>query len=121
MICATRAGQEGLLAALPEAEQHVIQVRDTLRDRRDQLVMSLRAAGLETFVEPAGSLFLLLRLPGVGDDMAFCRRLLEQQHVVTVPGSAFGPGGEGSIRLSFGATAAARLDEVVQRIAAAMA
>jgi len=121
VICATRAGQEGLLAALPEAEQHVIQVRDTLRDRRDQLVMSLRAAGLETFVEPAGSLFLLLRLPGVGDDMAFCRRLLEEQHVVAVPGSAFGPGGEGSIRLSFGATPPHRLDEVVRRIAEAIA
>jgi len=121
VICASRAGQEGLLAALPEAEQHVIQVRETRRDRRDRLVTSLRAAGLETFVEPAGSLFLLLRLPGVGDDMAFCRRLLEEQHVVAVPGSAFGPGGEGSIRLSFGATPPHRLDEVVHRIASAMA
>ncbi|MBD3873562.1 MAG: pyridoxal phosphate-dependent aminotransferase, partial [Acidobacteria bacterium] len=72
VICAARAGQEGLLAVLPEAKQHVTRVRDTLRDRRDRLVVSLRAAGLETFVEPAGSLFLLLRLPGVGDDMAFC-------------------------------------------------
>ena len=120
VICATRAGQEGLLAALPEMEQHVIQVRDTLRDRRDRLVTSLRAAGLETFVDPGGSLFLLLRLPGVGDDMAFCHRLLEEQHVVAVPGSAFGPGGEGSIRLSFGATPTERLDEMVHRIAEAI-
>ncbi len=117
VICAARAGQEGLLAALPEAEQHITGMRSILRDRRDRLVTSLRAAGLETFVEPAGSLFLLLRLPGVGDDMAFCRRLLEEQHVVVVPGSAFGPGGEGSIRLSFGATSPPRLDEVVHRIA----
>jgi len=121
VICAARAGQEGLLAALPEVEQHVIQVRDTLRDRRDRLVTSLRAAGLETFVEPGGSLFLFLGLPGVGDDMAFCHRLLEEKHVVAVPGSAFGPGGEGSIRLSFGATPTERLDEVVHRIASAMA
>jgi aspartate/methionine/tyrosine aminotransferase len=121
VICAARAGQEGLLAALPEAGQHVTQVREILRDRRDRLVTSLRAAGLETFVEPGGSLFLLLRLPGVVDDMAFCHRLLEEQHVVAVPGSAFGPGGEGSIRLSFGATPPARLDEVVHRIASAMA
>ena len=121
VICAARAGQEGLLAALPEAEQHITGMRSILRDRRDRLVTSLRAAGLETFVEPTGSLFLLLRLPGVGDDMAFCRRLLEEQHVVVVPGSAFGPGGEGSIRLSFGATPPQRLDEVVQRIVGAMA
>ncbi len=120
VICAGRAGQEGLLAALPEAEQHITRMRDTLRDRRDRLVTSLRAAGLETFVEPAGSLFILLRLPGMGDDMAFCHRLLEEQHVVAVPGSAFGPGGEGSIRLSFGATPPQRLDEVVHRIAGAI-
>ena len=87
---------------------------------KSALVTSLRAAGLETFVEPGGSLFLFLRLPGVGDDMAFCHRLLEEQHVVAVPGSAFGPGGEGSIRLSFGATPTDRLDEVVHRIAEAI-
>jgi aspartate/methionine/tyrosine aminotransferase len=118
VICAARAGQEGLLAALPDAADHIENVRATLQDRRDRLVTSLRAAGLETFVEPAGSLFLLLRLPGVVDDMAFCRRLLEEQHVVAVPGSAFGPGGEGSIRISFGVTPPARLDEVVHRIVA---
>ncbi len=118
VICAARAGQEGLLAALPDAADHIEDVRATLQDRRDRLVTSLRAAGLETFVEPAGSLFLLLRLPGVVDDMAFCRRLLEEQHVVAVPGSAFGPGGEGSIRISFGVTPPARLDEVVHRIVA---
>jgi len=121
VICAARAGQEGLLAALPYAIDHIENVRGTLQDRRDRLVTSLCAAGLETFVEPAGSLFLLLRLPGVSDDMAFCHRLLDEQYVVAVPGSAFGPGGEGSIRLSFGATAPARLDEVVHRIAGAMA
>jgi aminotransferase len=118
VICAARAGQEGLLAALPEVEQHVTQVRDTLRDRRDRLVTSLRAAEFETFVEPGGSLFLFLRLPDIADDMGFCHRLLEEQHVVAVPGSAFGPGGEGSIRLSFGATPPHRLDEVVHRISA---
>jgi len=117
VICAARAGQQGLLAALPQAEQYITQMRITLRERRDRLVTSLRAAGLDAFLEPAGSLFLFLRLPDAGDDMAFCHRLLEEQHVVAVPGSAFGPGGEGSIRLSFGATPAERLDDVVHRIA----
>ena len=120
VICAGRAAQEGLLAALPEAERHVDRVRSMLRDRRDRLVTSLHAAGLDTFVEPGGSLFLFLRLPDAEDDWTFCRRLLEEQHVVAVPGSAFGPGGEGSIRFSFGANPTERLDEVVHRIAATM-
>ena len=120
VICAGRAGQEGLLATLPEAEQHVIRVRGTLQGRRDRLVTSLRAAGLDAFVEPGGSLFLFLGLPGGEDDRTFCRRLLEEQQVVAVPGSAFGSGGEGSIRISFGATPVERLDEVVRRIASTM-
>ena len=120
VICASRASQEGLLAALPEAEQHIARVRSMLRDRRDRLVTSLHTAGLETFVEPDGSLFLFLRLPAGEDDHTFCRRLLEEQHVVAVPGSAFGPGGEGSIRISFGSTPTESLDEAVRRIAAAL-
>ena len=120
VICAARAGQEGLLAALPEAGQHVARLRGTLRDRRDTLVASLRSAGMTDVIAPEGSLFLFLRLPGVSDVWAFCQRLLEEQHVVAVPGSAFGPGGEGSIRVSFGSTSGARLAEAARRIAAAL-
>ena len=119
VICAARAGQEGLLATLPEIEEHAMLVRDTLRNRRDRLAAALRTENLDSFVEPDGSLFLFLRLPGVTDDWAFCHRLLEDQHVVAVPGSVFGPGGEGSIRLSFGSTPMERLGEAAYRIAAA--
>jgi aspartate/methionine/tyrosine aminotransferase len=117
VICAARAGQEGLLAALPGIKEHVMRVRETLRERRDRLVAALHSAGLESFIEPAGSLFLFLNLPDLRDDCSFCHRLLEEQHVVAVPGCVFGPAGKGSIRLSFGATSPDDLDEVAHRIA----
>ncbi|MFC2144323.1 pyridoxal phosphate-dependent aminotransferase [Acidobacteriota bacterium] len=117
VICAARAGQEGLLAALPGIEAHVMRTRDALLERRDRLVAALRAANLDAFIEPAGSLFLFLHLPDVHDDWDYCHRLLEEQHVVAVPGSVFGPDGEGSIRLSYGSTAPDRLGEVADRIA----
>jgi len=120
VICAARAAQEGLLAALPGIREHVMQTRRVLLDRRDCLVAELRAADLADFIEPAGSLFIFLHLPTINDDRAFCRRLLEAQHVVAVPGSVFGPGGEGSVRLSYGSTAPGRLDEVAGRIATAV-
>jgi aminotransferase len=120
VISAARAGQEGLLVALPGIREHVELVRDSLRERRDRLVEALRAAKLNRFIEPAGSLFLFLRLPGVEDSLAFCHRLLEEQGIVAVPGSAFGPDGEGSIRLSFGSAAPDRLDETVARLAASL-
>jgi len=116
VICAGRAGQEGLLVALPEAARHTSLVREALRARRDGLTTSLEAAGLSDFVEPGGSLFLFLRLPAGTDDREFCRSLLEERFVVAVPGSAFGPGGEGFIRISFGSTPAERLEEAMRRI-----
>ncbi len=117
VICAARAGQEGLLAALPEAERHTDSVREALRARRDQLTTSLEEVGLTDFVEPEGSLFFFLGLPAGTEDRKFCNRLLDDGSVVAVPGSAFGPGGEGFIRISFGSTPPARLCEAVQRIA----
>jgi aminotransferase len=117
VICAARAGQEGLLAALPKIGEHVQEVRASLRERRDRLVTALKDAGLDGFIEPAGSLFVFLHLPSVRDSLTFCQRLLEEQHVATVPGSAFGPDAEGAIRLSFGSTPADRLEKAVLRIA----
>jgi aminotransferase len=120
VISAARAAQEGLLAALPGIGEHVSLVRSALRVRRDRLVAALHDAGLDEFLEPAGSLFVFLRLSEDEDSLAFCHRLLEEQYVVAVPGCAFGPDGEGSIRLSFGSAAPERLHEAVQRIAVAV-
>jgi len=120
VICAARAGQEGLLAALPKIGEHVRKVRASLRKRRDRLVTALRDTGLDCFIEPAGSIFVFLRLPNVRDSLTFCHRLLEEQHVATVPGSAFGPDAEGAIRLSFGSTPLGLLDEAARRIAASI-
>jgi aminotransferase len=117
VISAARVGQEGLLAALPGIGEHVTRVRRALRERRDRLVAALRDAHLDAFLEPAGSLFLFLDLPGVDNSLAFCHRLLEEKHVVAVPGSAFGLGGESSIRLSFGSAAPDHLEEAARRIA----
>jgi aspartate/methionine/tyrosine aminotransferase len=117
VIAATRAAQEGLTAVLSGIDEHVSQVRSMLLERRDRLVAALQVEGFDGFVEPAGSLFLFLKLPGVDDSLAFCHRLLEQQFVVAVPGSAFGASGEGSIRISFGSASDAQLGEAVRRIA----
>jgi aspartate aminotransferase/aminotransferase len=118
VISAARVGQEGLLAALPEFEEHVRKVRISLLERRDRLVTGLRSAHIDGFLDPAGSLFVFLYLPGVRDSLTFCHRLLEEQHVVAVPGSAFGPDAGGAIRLSFGSTPADSLEKAALRIGA---
>jgi aminotransferase len=59
------------------------------------------ASGLE-WREPGGGFFTLASLPEGMDDTAAAMRLLEEHSVATIPGSAFGPGGAGHLRVSFG-------------------
>lgn len=83
--------------------------------RRDALVAALRTAGLVCGA-PRGTPYLWLALPEQTRSAAFARRLLEDEAVVTLPGSAFGAGGEGYVRLALGESAD-RLAEAAERIA----
>jgi aspartate aminotransferase len=60
--------------------------------------------------------FADIRGTGVGDSARFAESLLERSAVAVTPGSAFGPGGEGYVRLSF-ATSADVLRQVLVRMA----
>jgi succinyldiaminopimelate transaminase len=80
-------------------EDHVTEVRERYRVKRDTLLPALLEAGLE----PSGgdaSFFLWLRVPGAGDAEAYALRLLEQHGIVVAPGPYFGPGGEGHVRIA---------------------
>ena len=75
------------------------------RSRRTATSASRRCArcrGL-TVPEPDGAFYLFPRIDGLEDSFEFCRRLLIEQRVGLAPGSAFGAGGEGSIRLCYAA------------------
>ena len=77
-------------------------IRDTverLRARRDAAVGAFRAAGFE-LETPKATLYLWLRVPGEETSESFCRRMLQEAHVVFLPGSAMGQGGEGYVRAS---------------------
>ena len=74
-----------------------------LRSSRDFCVDALRAMPGVTVPEPGGAFYLFPRIDGVEDSMAFCRRLLMEERVGLAPGSAFGAGGEGSVRICYAA------------------
>jgi succinyldiaminopimelate transaminase len=80
-------------------EEHVVETRERYRAKRDALLPALLAAGLE----PSGgdaSFFLWLRVPGGEDAEAFALRLLEERGIAFAPGTYFGPGGEGHVRIA---------------------
>ena len=71
--------------------------------------------GLDTF-EPLGAFYAFPRITSTGlDDEAFTERLLMEERVAVVPGSAFGPSGAGHVRMCY-ATSYEQLEEALGRI-----
>lgn len=100
---ASTISQHAALAALTGPQACVREMRDAYRDRRDMAVAELEAVGVP-YVMPRGGFFLMVDISASGvDSWTFCRRLLEEENVAVVPGSAFGPGGEGFVRISLAA------------------
>ena len=64
---------------------------------------------------PAG-FFAFVRIPGCDDSARLSRKLLEEAHLVTMPGSAFGVSGEGYLRLSYGFADPPEIVEAVDRL-----
>jgi succinyldiaminopimelate transaminase len=80
-------------------EEHVVENRERYRAKRDALLPALLAAGLE----PSGgdaSFFLWLRVPGGEDAEGYALRLLDERGIAVAPGSFFGAGGEGHVRVA---------------------
>jgi succinyldiaminopimelate transaminase len=80
-------------------EEHVVETRERYRAKRDALLPALRAAGLQP-VGGDASFFIWLRVPGGEDAESFALRLLDERGIAVAPGSFFGPGGEGHVRVA---------------------
>lgn len=105
-------------AALAGPQDCVREMSTAYRARRDLAIEILDRHGVE-YVRPTGAFYLMARTPGGRDSLAFARRLLEERHVSTVPGSAFGASGEGYVRISL-CVAEDVVREGVERLAQAV-
>lgn len=89
-------------AALAGPLDHVIRMRSQYEGTRDVVVDLLRDHPLLRVNSSMGAFFALVDVRGTGlTGGEFADRLLDQEHVAVVPGEAFGPGGNGFVRLSF--------------------
>jgi aminotransferase len=115
IMSAPTTAQDAALAAILEGEADVERMRAEYDRRRRMLVDGLNALGLPTF-EPLGAFYAFPRITSTRlDDEAFTERLLLEERVAVVPGSAFGPSGAGHVRMCY-ATAYDRLEEALRRI-----
>jgi aspartate/methionine/tyrosine aminotransferase len=96
---ASSISQKGAEAALSGPQDCVREMRDAYRDRRDTAAAILDERGIG-YVRPRGAFYLMADVSPAGESLAFAKRLLQEEHVSVVPGSAFGPGGEGWVRVS---------------------
>ncbi|WP_433055173.1 aminotransferase class I/II-fold pyridoxal phosphate-dependent enzyme [Dactylosporangium sp. CS-033363] len=115
MLCAPHVSQAAALEGLRSGEPQVAEMVADYDRRRRLFVKGLNGAGL-TCLEPQGAFYAFPSIRATGlDSETFAERLLEAERVAVVPGSVFGPSGEGHIRCSY-ATALPLLEEAVLRI-----
>ncbi len=118
------AVQRAGIAALQSWKEWVPGNVEVFRQRRDAAVAAFRANGFPGVESPKASMYLWVPLPEGVSSMAFHERLMEEEGVIVLAGSALGAGGEGFFRISFItsperiAEAAVRAGRVLQRMRA---
>ena len=115
IMSAPTLSQAAGVEAMDFGDKDVARMRREYQRRRDYLVPALNALGLKTLM-PKGAFYLFtdIRSTGMSDD-DFALKLLKEGGVAVVPGSAFGPGGAGFVRLSY-ATSLDKIKLAVERI-----
>ena len=115
MMCAPILSQEAAIEALRNGTEDVLRMRDHYAKRRDFIVRRFNEMGLACHL-PRGSFYAFPSVEAYGlNEVEFCHRLLREEEVAVVPGTAFGPHGRNHVRASF-STSYEKLVEASERI-----
>lgn len=99
--CAPSIGQYGALEGLRKSMYHIEHIKSDLKLRRDYVYDRLVSMGLEV-IRPEGAFYIFPCIKSFGfSSEDFCDKLLQDTKVAVVPGTAFGRGGEGYVRISY--------------------
>lgn len=115
IMCAPTTSQYAAVDALKNGDDDVAMMREAYNQRRRYLVHAFREMGLECF-EPFGAFYIFpcIKEFGMTSD-EFATRLLMEEKLAVVPGTAFGDCGEGFIRISY-AYSMEKLKEAIGRL-----
>lgn len=115
MMSAPTAAQYAGIAAIDHGESFVAEMVAEYDRRRRLIVDGFRAIGLPTF-EPRGAFYAFPSVEPTGmDSVTFSERLLAEERVAVVPGSAFGACGEGYVRACY-ASGYEQIERALERI-----
>ncbi len=101
IMCAPTTAQYAGIEALKNGDDNVKKMREEYDSRRKLMVKGFNDMGMECF-EPLGAFYLFpsIKLTGLSSE-DFCFKLLHEEKLAVVPGTAFGECGEGFIRCSY--------------------
>lgn len=115
IMCSPYISQNAAVEALTSCDAEVAKMVDEYNVRRRYLVSEFNRLGLTCF-DPEGAFYVFPCIKSTGlSSEEFCERLLYENKVAAVPGSAFGESGEGYIRISY-AYSLKHLMEAMRRI-----
>lgn len=102
---ATTITQYAALEALRNGKDDALLMREEYRKRRDVIVEALTDLDFEV-IRPDGAFYIWAKIPGEAakDSYAFLEKLAHEKAVALIPGIAFGPYGEGYLRISYAAS-----------------
>jgi aspartate/methionine/tyrosine aminotransferase len=107
--------QHGCIAALRDGESFVRQTVERCRQGRDLVFQRLSALPGVHATCPKGAFYFFFAVEGMTDSLNAAKKILRETGVGLAPGSAFGPGGEGNLRLCYAGTLD-RLSEAMDRL-----
>ena len=122
IMCAPTTSQYAAIEALRNGDDDVAEMRESYNQRRRFVMHKLSEMGLPCF-EPQGAFYVFpcIKEFGMGSE-EFAERLLKEEKVAIVPGTAFGDSGEGYLRISYAYSidnlreALGRLEKFVRRL-----
>ncbi|MCI6165670.1 MAG: aminotransferase class I/II-fold pyridoxal phosphate-dependent enzyme [Lachnospira sp.] len=101
IMCAPTNSQFAAVEALRNCDEEIEKMAEAYNQRRRFLVDAFRKMGLECF-EPFGAFYIFPSIKKFGmSSEEFCNRLLQEEKLAVVPGTAFGECGEGFVRISY--------------------
>lgn len=101
IMCAPTTSQYAAIEALKNGDEDVAEMRDAYNQRRRYLLHEFKEIGMDCF-EPYGAFYVFPSIQKFGmTSDEFAERLLREQKLAVVPGTAFGDSGEGFLRISY--------------------
>ena len=122
IMCAPTTSQYAAIEALKNGDEDIEEMRKAYNGRRRYLMHAFHEMGLKCF-EPYGAFYVFPCIKEFGmSSEEFASRLLDEEHVAVVPGSAFGDCGDGYLRISYAYSledlkvALGRLENFIKRL-----